>query len=124
MTNHRDEASGNAHYIGIGVSTLDTPAGSWDDVQSAATGTADLPGRAYALLVDHTALLIDRAATRQAYGTVSIHSTGDLNVQWGIAGRMWVRHPDVSFMPASPDVWERMYDLHALTLHQRQRPTL
>jgi len=124
MTNHHDPASGSAQYIGLAMSTLDTPAGSWDDAQNTAVGTEDLPGRGYALLVDHTAILVDRAATREAYGTISIHSTGDLNVAWGMAGRMWIRHPDVSSMPAPPDVWERMYELHALTLNQPHRPTL
>jgi len=124
MTNHHDQASGSAQYIGLAISTLDTPAGSWDEIQSTATGTEDLPGRGYALLVDHSAILIDRAANREAYGTISIHSTGDLNVAWGMAGRMWIRHPDVSSMPAPPDAWERMYELHALTLNQPQRPAL
>lgn len=124
MTNHHDEASGTAQYIGLGVSTLDTPAGMWDEIQTAAAGTDDLPGRGYALLLDHTAILVDRAANREAYGTVSVRSTGDLNVAWGLAGRMWIRHPDVSSMPAPLDVWERMHELHTLTLHQRQRPTL
>jgi hypothetical protein len=124
MSNHRDPSSAGAHYIGLAVSSLDTPAGSWDDAQAAATDTDDLAGRGYAILIDHTAILVDRAAHRDGFGTVSVHSTGDLNVMWGVAGRMWIRHPDVASMPAPADVWERMVELHALTLNQPHRPTL
>lgn len=124
MTTHQDPTSGAAQYIGLGVSTLDTMTVTWADIQATADDTDDLPGRCYALLLDHTAILIERAATREGYGATSVRSTGDLNVARGLAGRMWIHHPDVSSMPAPVEMWERLYDLHTLTLRQPRRPTL
>jgi hypothetical protein len=124
MTTHQDRSSGVAQYIGLGVSTLDTPAGSWDEVQATAADQRDIPGRCYALLLDHTAILVDRGAARETFGAVAVRSTGDLNVAPGVPDRMWIHHPNVASMPAPADVWERMYELHALTLHQPRRPTL
>jgi hypothetical protein len=123
MTTHQDKPSGPAQYIGLGVSTLDTPAGMWDDVRARAAGTDEVPGRCYALLLDGTAILADRGA-RNSFDTVSVRCTADLNVAPGLAGRRWIHDPDVSTMPAPIDVWERMYDLHTLTLHQPRRPYL
>src|SRR5262249_25091269 len=70
MTTHQDEPSGAARYIGLGVSTLDTPAGTWDDVQASAGGADEVPGRCYALLCDGTAILADRGG-RDSFGAVS-----------------------------------------------------
>jgi hypothetical protein len=124
MCSHRDLNSGTAVYAGIGVSTLDTPAASWDDIQRQAAGVEDIPGRCYALLADHTALLIDRGPTRTTFGAVTVHSTGDLNLTPGVALRTWIPHADVSSMPAALDVWERLHELHSLTLNQPRRPML
>lgn len=124
MSTHRDRAIGVACYAGLGVSTLDTPAGSWQEIQRRAEGVDDIPGRCLALLADNTAMLIDRGPTRTTFGSITVHSTGDLNLTPGIPGRPWLPHADVSSMPAPLDVWERMDELHNLILHQPRRPTL
>ena len=124
MTGHHDQSSGAATYIGLGVSTLDTPAGGWAQMQQAATGPEDIAGRCLALLTDHTAMVLDRGASRDAFGAVSVHSTTDLNVAPGLAGRAWIHHRDVSTMPASADVWDRLHELHMVTVNQPHRPTL
>jgi hypothetical protein len=124
MTNHRDRASGTATYIGLGISTLDTPADTWDDIQTTSSDSQDVPGRCYALLLDHTAILIDRGANRASFGALTLRCTGELNIAPGLPARAWIHHPDVWSMPAPADVWERMHELHNLALHQPRRPTL
>jgi hypothetical protein len=37
---------------------------------------------------------------------------------------MWIRHTDVSTMPAAREVWEQMHELHQLIGQQNPRPTL
>jgi len=71
-----DPRSALARYAGVGVSSLDTPAGSWEQVQKRVESDMDVPGRCYALLVDGSTLLVDRLA-RQDFG----------------AYRVWASHP-------------------------------
>ena len=57
-----DPMSAHARYVGLGVSSLDTPDGSWDEMQRTAGSDMDVPGRCYARLVDGSTMLIDRPA--------------------------------------------------------------
>jgi hypothetical protein len=124
MSVYKDQTSGNAQYVGIAVSTLDTMTTSWEDACKEAEDVDDLGGRAYALLFDHTALLVDRGAARRARGELGIHSTRELNYRGNLAPRMWTRHPDVSTMPVAREVWDLMHELHSLIYQQNPRPTL
>jgi len=69
-----DPRSPYARYAGVGVTSLDTPAGSWEQVQKTAQSDMDVPGRCYAQLVDGSVLLIDRLARRQ-FGEYRIWTT-------------------------------------------------
>ncbi|MDT5023579.1 MAG: hypothetical protein QOE61_5 [Micromonosporaceae bacterium] len=124
MAVYRDDASGHANYIGIGVSTLDTRQAPWEQAYRAAEDVDDLSGRALALLFDHTAILVDRGSPRQTRGDLGVHSTGELNYFGEAAPRIWTRHPEVSSMPVDREVWDLMHELHQLVYHQDPRPTL
>jgi hypothetical protein len=124
MSVYRDETVSPAEYIGIGVSTLDTTDGLWEQVCGRADDIDDLSGRAFALLADHTAILVDRPPARRARRDLGIHATGDLNYHNGLAPRMWSRHRNVSTLPADPEIWELMHELHQVTYQQDRRPTL
>jgi hypothetical protein len=124
MAVYRDEASGNANYIGIGVSTLDTMHAPWEHAYRAAEDTDDLGGRIFALLFDHTAIVVDRGSYRQTRGDLGVHSTGELNYLGEAAPRLWTRHEAVSSMPVDRDVWDLMHGLHQLVYHQDPRPKL
>jgi hypothetical protein len=69
-----DDMSAHAVYVGVGVSSLDTPAGTWVQIQRRASGELDVPGRCYAWLIDDSLLQVDRLASR-GFGTVDIWST-------------------------------------------------
>jgi hypothetical protein len=78
MSTHRDPMVPDAMYLGLAISSLDTPAGIWEQVQRTAEGPADIPGRCYAELTDGTRMLIDRLAADR-FGELQIRSTRDLN---------------------------------------------
>ena len=124
MATHRDRSSGHAYYIGLGVSTLDTPKSMWAAVQRTGSDVEDVAGRCFVLLADDTALLIDRGAPRLGRHDVGVHATRDLNYAGGVPPRAWTEYLDVTGMPAHIDVWNVMDDLHQLTLRQTRRPTL
>ena len=124
MSIYRDNTSGRAEYVGLGVSTLDTPDRSWEVAYAEAEDTDDLGGRMFILLADHTAILVDRPPPRRGRRDLGVHSTGDLNFRHAWAHRMWTAHHDVSTMPAEPEIWELMNDLHQAAYQQNPRPTL
>ncbi|HYN92792.1 MAG TPA: hypothetical protein VES42_02960 [Pilimelia sp.] len=61
MSNRADEMSPQARYIGVGVSSLDSPRGQWAASCQRAASALHIPGRAFALLDDGAAIQLDRA---------------------------------------------------------------
>jgi hypothetical protein len=120
LANRHDRSSGRATYFGLGVSTLDTPAGDWASVLAGAREAGEVPGRVLAVLLDGTWLLADRACTRDG-SEVTVHSTTPV----GAAPGRWLQyHASVETMPAPSPPWRRLLDLHALVVDQPTRPTL
>jgi hypothetical protein len=124
MSVYRDETTGHAEYVGVGVSTLDTLDGQWEHARAKAEDTDDLGGRMLMLLADHTAILVDRPPPRRGRRDLGVHSTGDLNFRDALVQRMWTSHRDVSTMPVEPEVWDLMHELHQVVYQQKPRPTL
>ena len=124
MSVYRDQTTGRAEYIGVGVSTLDTPDMRWEQACATAEDTDDLGGRMYVLLADHTAILIDRPPPRRGRRDLGVHSTGNLNFRDALAPRVWTGHRDVSTMPVEPEIWDLLTELHQAAFEQNPRPTL
>lgn len=111
-------------YFGVGLSTLDTPAGRqrdgspaggpWAQVQQRAGSVFDLPGRCLGLLADGTMLLLDRhvGADRR----LEIRSTHTLETQLGQAMRMWTWDRDLPNLadPHTREIWIQLHHLHSL----------
>ena len=121
MTNRRDAMSPRSVYIGVGVSSLDTPAGAWQRTQNEAGGPLDIAGRCFVVLVDGTAMLIDRGG-QDVYGEVRVQCTHDLNVEPGLAARRWSWNPDLYSVDGTIEVWQRLYGLHELAARRRLSP--
>jgi hypothetical protein len=121
LANRRDPMSAGATYIGLGISSLDTFAGTWGDNQRTAAGPFDLPGRCFAQLTDGSMLMLERGG-QDVYGEVRILSSHDLNVEPGVAPRRWGWRADLHTMPGTHEIWRRLYDLHELAARQRQTP--
>jgi hypothetical protein len=88
MATRCEATSAHAFYVGVGVSSLDTPAGEWDDVVDRVTGPSEIPGRCYAVLADTTLIQVDRLADDDL-GVVNVRATSLPN---GLAYG-WTRDP-------------------------------
>jgi hypothetical protein len=60
LAHRSDDMSGEARFIGVAVSTLDTLAGQWVDVRAHVLSALEVAGRSYIHLVDGTRLILDR----------------------------------------------------------------
>jgi hypothetical protein len=121
MTNRYDPMAPTAAYIGVGVSSLDTATRSWEDTQQRATGPLDVPGRCFGLLRDGTMLLMERGG-QDVFREVRVYSSHDLNVELGLSTRPWNWRPDLHTLPGTTEIWQRLHDLHAVTLQGRAAP--
>lgn len=111
-----------AHYIGLGVSSLDIAEASWPEVQRRATDAAEVPGRCLAVLSDDTMLLMHRGA-RDVFDQVDLWSTHDLNMSAHRATRPWgpATAHQLTAVPGLGAVWPRLHELHTLILQQAPR---
>ncbi|MEV4518212.1 hypothetical protein AB0K00_55810 [Dactylosporangium sp. NPDC049525] len=114
MANKCDPMSAAAVFVGVGVCTLDTPYGSWDDAQRHAANEFDLPGRCFARLIDGTRLLLDRGGRKQFNGLTVESSVDDANTHYGVPSMQWRWNPSLAEIePHDPTyhVWRWMSEL-------------
>src|SRR5262249_11255682 len=83
-----DAMTGRARYVGLGVSSLDTPAASWRQIQQSASSEMDVPGRCYARLIDESMLLVDRLA-RTDFGMSNVLTSDPIRDVSGVPERRW-----------------------------------
>lgn len=116
MSTRCDEMNSNACYIGVALSTLDTPRGGWRErIRDNAHGPLDIPDRCIVFLVDGTVMLADRRPHREAH-PYQLWSTTSLNPSpymgrvrsWKYAGEIRTRLQD----DYSQKVYDCLYDLH------------
>jgi hypothetical protein len=111
-----DAMSGSATYHGVAVSMLDTPAGSWRQVQSRVLGGGPfIPGRMLGWLTDGTLLLADRYPHDHPEQCV-VAASQRLPAGWGSLGRIWRYAPELADLtdPATRPLWLRLHELHSL----------
>jgi hypothetical protein len=123
MVHRNDDMTTQARYIGVAVSSLDTPAGHWASVQERARNALEIAGRSYMHLIDDTRVILDRGGP---FGVVGItQSTAPLEAG-GLAYGNW---QPLHLRPGDPDepVWMALETLHlhvahgvAQTAHHRQ----
>jgi hypothetical protein len=113
--------SRQAVYVGVGLSSLDTPSGSWSQVLDAGATPINIPGRCFAYLSDDGMLLCDRRG-QDEYGAFHICSTHSLDLAFGIPHRAWRwgHHLPELADPHTADTWHWLIQLHQLvTAEQR-----
>ncbi|WP_203714548.1 hypothetical protein [Asanoa siamensis] len=112
-----DRRSPAARYAGLGVTSLDTPDGSWEQVQKTAQSDMDVPGRCYAHLVDGSMILIDRLA-RQEFAQTRIWSSHAVRDVSGVRQRHATTAADIATSDAhgaeNPAVWQWLTALNAV----------
>jgi hypothetical protein len=114
--------SGHATYYGVAVSLLDTPAGTWREVQHRVTGGGPwVPSRILAILNDQTLIHADRYDNTAPHRYV-VQASKPLNVQWGFLGFAprwaWRHDPDLVQLPdeVTRPLWIALYELHSVLL--------
>jgi hypothetical protein len=115
MADRTDPMSPAARFLGVGVSSLDTPAGKWTHIQQRARQPLDVPGRVYIQLTDGTRILCDRLG-RDGAGELRIQSTACLEVTFGHPVRpyRWNRDLLTDADVATAQVWTQLDRLHAI----------
>lgn len=111
-----DAMSPAARYLGVGVSSLDTPDATWAQVQKTALNDMDVAGRCYALIRDDWRLRLDRYASRR-YGRTATLTTRTIPDVVGQINRRWVRDTHHELTDPADDTdaatWTCLADLHA-----------
>ncbi|GAA0805973.1 hypothetical protein [Spirilliplanes yamanashiensis] len=113
LTDRAEDMTPGATYMGVAVSSLDTPAGRWADVRQQVAGSIDVPGRCYALLADGTMILMDRGG-QSRFGHFEVRSTDSLDEIPGDSMQRWTYDRSLADLadPATYDIWVRLRGLH------------
>jgi len=116
MARKQDEMSTRTQYIGVGVSSLETPTRSWAEIQDSAFGPLDIPGRGLAVLTDGTRLVLERGD--RSHGPTHVRSSHQLDLVPGIPSRRWtwLRDP---VEPNGTEYW--LHELHQAVLEGQRR---
>lgn len=103
-----EDMSPQAFYLGVAVSSLDTPAGPWAQVRQQVSGSLHIPGRCYALLTDTTMLLLDRGG-EQTFGRFDVTASARVDeLRWTC---------DLHLADADPstrDTWQQLAQLNRM----------
>jgi hypothetical protein len=116
MTQRDDEVPADAIYIGLGVSSLDTPAGRWKEMQTHTRSGMAIPGRCMMLLVDRTSILADRPA--QMHDPLQVRSNRPLGMDASVKYHVW--RPLVIEDQDLP-TWQWLEQLHQRVVEGQRR---
>ena len=118
LADQHDTPRGQVSFLGVGLCTLDTSHGTWEQTEAAAAGYQDVPGRAFALLRDGTALAIDR---EPGYADNLIRSTVSLSHPTGLSTWRWT---GFDHDPAPPHLWTLLTQLGRIVVAAEPEPRL
>jgi hypothetical protein len=109
-----EEMSPGSFYVGLAVSSLDTPAGPWSHVRQQVAGSIDVPGRCYALLTDDTMVLMDRGGESK-FGHFEVRATDSLDEIPGDSMQRWIYDRSLRDLddPATRHIWRGIIGLHS-----------
>ena len=100
-----------AAYIGVGVSTLNTPGRDWYRFAATTDTGYDIPGRGIALLADGTALRRERRRTGTATTDIDTFTNKTLDPQQR-GTRYWNGMPYQELDESLRETWHRLHALH------------
>jgi hypothetical protein len=108
MIDRGDKRSRRAEPIGVGLSSLDVPGRRWVDRAHRADGPLDVPGRAFALLADLSAILVERPSPTDRARTVRIRSSRVMTSM-----SLWLADSSLPAWhhPTDGPVWTALYHL-------------
>ncbi|MEV0732301.1 hypothetical protein [Polymorphospora sp. NPDC050346] len=105
MSNRAERMDAKSAWLGLAVSTLDTPARAWAATDEVRT-SLEVPVRGLVRLADGTRILVDLADSR-----LTIAATHNLAVA-GQIYRPWHWRPNLTHDPDTRPVWEAVDRLH------------
>jgi hypothetical protein len=115
MANWCESMSANAVLVGVGVSSLDTPAGTWEQVQQDAISDIGVPGRCWVVLREGTRILVDRFAQNE-FGRVDIQTTHAIRTASGEPVRRWRALHDSAADQETTATWQWLSTLSAVLM--------
>jgi hypothetical protein len=77
-----------AYYVGVGLSSLDTHTGTWEQARDHVDGLADVPGQVMIVLTGQTTIVCDRRGLAE-FNAFHIHSTHSLGDVFTHGGHQW-----------------------------------
>jgi hypothetical protein len=113
LADRSEDMTANAFYVGLAVSSLDTPAAPWAYVRQRAAGSIDVPGRCYAVLTDDSMVLMDRGGESQ-FGHFAVRATDSLDEIPGESMQRWTYDRTLRDLtdPGTSDNWRGLLSLH------------
>ncbi|GHJ48793.1 hypothetical protein Cs7R123_61350 [Catellatospora sp. TT07R-123] len=89
LANRRDDTmTDKAVYAGLGVSSLDTHTGTWEQVRSQVSRDSDVPGSIRVVMTDGSVMVGERRGLAE-FNTFQVHSTHSLEVAPGHHLMQW-----------------------------------
>lgn len=89
LTNRIDkDMADDAYYVGIGLSSLDTHTGVWEQTQRRVEDATEVPGAVVTVLTDQTTIVCSRRGMSE-FNAFQIHSTHSLGRGIGINPWSW-----------------------------------
>lgn len=114
LANRVDEGmAADATYAGVGLSSLDTHTGVWEQVRERVDSVGEVPGRVLIVLTDSTTIVCERRGTNE-YNAFQIHSTQSLGDAFGGLYRWSWSQPDE--LRQDPALAETLHWLDTLNL--------
>jgi uncharacterized protein YndB with AHSA1/START domain len=113
LADRAEDMTAGSTYIGLAVSSLDTPAGPWAELRNRVAGSIDVPGRCFSYLDDGTMLLMDRGG-QSRFGHFEVRSTDSLDEVPGDSLQRWTYDRSLAEYadPDTYDIWVRLRGLH------------
>jgi len=115
MANWCEPMSVNAVLVGVGVSSLDTPAATWEQVQQDAISDISVPGRCWVVLRDGARILVDRFAQNE-FGRVDIQTTHAIGTVSAEPVRQWRSLHESAADQETTATWQWLSALHAVLM--------
>jgi hypothetical protein len=119
LANRTDDGmTDDAYYIGVGLSSLDTHTGAWEQVRDRVDNLINVPGQIMIVLTDQTTIVCDRRAFNEfnAFQIYSTRTLGDVFTN-GVYRWAWSQPDQLRSDPALAEVLHWLDTLN-LTLWQ------
>ncbi len=113
LADRAEDMTAGSTYIGLAISSLDTPVGTWAELRQRVAGSIDVPGRCFSYLDDGTMLLMDRGG-QSRFGHFEVRSTDSLDEVPGDSLQRWTYDRSLADYadPDTYDIWVRLRGLH------------